>query len=332
MKAIILSLCFVISFSKAISQNDPLIDLNPGYFEKDFSDYDQKTAVFCAQLSEIAYWSENKIQSFFDKLIQKYPEYSISYKIIDDSSTINRNKMLLFGCKDFLVLAFRGTRSIFDIIADIKFWNFENAKDVDPELKAIPAGHGGFRKYTRRLIEKGKLNQHLIDMVLKYSSIETRSTFPIYTTGHSLGAALSQMYLLPLLELKLNYAGSYHFAPPLAVSCSINKYMRENFEDRVYDIVNYKDFVPRAGRNDVAHFGKFYRICYNGFVYKETEEYVEFNLSEIFMLKEFKLHPLAQHIKLLSNPKNTNQEIKARSNGHFPCMKLKSEPGNLCTD
>lgn len=159
---------------------------------------------------------------------------------------------------------------------------------------------------------------------------QNKSTFPVYLTGHSLGAAISQVCLEPITFKGYNFAGAYHFAPPLAVACSVNGKMKEKFGNKVYDIVNYKDYVPRAGRNDVAHFGKYYRICNNGLVYKETEAYVKFNIGEY--RTEVALHSLANHILLLRDSRNSLVEINKRSVGHFPCMELNGEPWEMCPE
>jgi len=175
---------------------------------------------------------------------------------------------------------------------------------------------------AENLIEKIKKK-----MIEVNPQADTR-TFPVYLTGHSLGAALSQLFILPLQYHHLNFKGAYHFAPPLAVTCQINADMREKYSAIVYDIVNYKDYVPRAGCNGTAHFGKFYRICNDGLVYKEPEAYVKFRFSEYFT--EFKLHALKSHIDLLRKEENTALLIKERSVGHFPCMELKGKARELC--
>jgi hypothetical protein len=96
--------------------------------------------------------------------------------------------------------------------------------------------------------------------------------------------------------------------------------MKETFGSKVHDIINYKDFVPRAGRNGVAHFGQFYRICLNGLLYKEAEAYVKFNGTEYF--KAFKYHSLKNYLSALRNTENSVAAIDKRSTaGHsFPCM------------
>ena len=99
----------------------------------------------------------------------------------------------------------------------------------------------------------------------------------------------------------------------------MNDYMKTKYGNKVYDIVNYKDYVPRAGRNGVAHFGKFYRICKNGLIYSEKESYIKFGFFEY--LSEFKLHSLKNHLKAIRQKNNSFYGITNRSIGvTYPCI------------
>lgn len=312
------------------SQDLLIAEIDPLRFNKDFSEYCQETSLYCAQISEIAYWNERNIKILQKQANEKYPEYNIKYKLIDDSYGIHHNQVLLWGNKDFLVVAFRGTEpnKLKDWFTDSKYWNYENSDGFHEELSNMPAGHGGFRRSLMRLLVEKKLIEEIKSTIKEISPNSSLESFPIYLTGHSMGAALSQLFILPLKHNKLNFSGAYHFAPPLAVSCEINKQMREKFGSITYDVVNYKDYVPRAGRNNVAHFGKFYRICNDGLIYEEKESYVKFNLSEYFT--EFKLHALNTHIELLRKKENDLKFIRQRSTGNFPCMEIKGEIQQLC--
>jgi hypothetical protein len=313
------------------AQDVLLLDINPSNFNQDFSEYDQKTALFCAQISEVAYWDERNIEILKQQSNESYPETTTSYMLIDDSYGIHHNQVLLWANKDFMVIAFRGTEPsvLKDWLTDSKYWNYENSEGYDDVLSNMPAGHGGFRRSLMRLIQKENLIEKIKKKIKEVNPEADIKTFPIYLTGHSLGAALAQLFILPLQYHQLNFKGAYHFAPPLAVACQINAEMREKFGAIVYDIVNYKDYVPRAGRNGTAHFGKFYRICNDGLVYREQEAYVKFRLSEYFT--EFKLHALKSHIDLLRKDENTASLIGQRSDGHHNhCMELKGKVRELC--
>ncbi len=312
------------------AQDVLLTDINPSNFNQDFSEYDQNTALFCAQISEVAYWDQRNIEILKQQVNQNYPESKTSYTLIDDSYGIHHNQVLLWANKDFMVIAFRGTEPsvLKDWLTDSKYWVYENSKGYEGELSNMPAGHAGFRKSLMRLMVNKKLIKEIKEKIKEVSPQSDIKSFPIYLTGHSLGAALSQLFIIPLQYHQLNFKGAYHFAPPLAVSCQINAEMRDKYGSIVYDIVNYKDFVPRAGQKGKAHFGKFYRICDDGLVYKEQEAYVRFKLSEYFT--EFKLHALKNHIELLRKKENTLSLISQRSEGHSPCMELKGKTIEFC--
>jgi len=307
-----------------------LSDINSSNFNQDFSEYSQGTALFCAQISEVAYWNQRNIDILKQQVNQIYPESQISYTLIEDSYGIHHNQVLLWANKDFMVVAFRGTEPsvLKDWLTDAKYWNYENAEGYNEELSYLPAGHGGFRRSMIRLLKEKNLIEEIKKKIKEVNPQADVKTFPIYLTGHSLGAALAQLFIVPLQYHQLNFKGAYHFAPPLAVTCKVNAEMREKYGSMVYDIVNYKDYVPRAARNGTAHFGKFYRICNDSLVYKEQEAYVKFRFSEYF--NEFNLHALKSHIDLLRKKKNTAVLINQRSVGHFPCMELKGKVRELC--
>ncbi len=305
-------------------------DLNPSLFDLDFKNYDKNTALYCAQLSDVVYWDSTEIKRFYKKMIVSYPEENIQYKIINDDSGSNYIQALLWCTKKFLVIAFRGTepKRIKNWYSDSKFFYYENLPEKNEELSYMPGGHAGFRRALIGLmIDKKIFNE--IDAIIhqSISSADTKK-FPIYLTGHSLGAGISQLFIHPLNYRKYNFSGAYHFAPPLAVSCEVNQQMRNDYGNVTYDIVNYKDYVPRAGRNNVAHFGKFYRICNDGLIYKENEAYVKFKVTEL--KDEFKLHSLKNHILYISNNKNKIEDIIKRSTGNFPCMELEGKLSDLC--
>lgn len=325
----LLFLCLVVA-GLYPAQDILLSDINPSNFNQDFSEYNQETALFCAQISEVSYWDERNIEILKQQVNQTYPESQVSYKLIDDSYGIHHNQALLWANKNFMIVAFRGTEPsvLKDWLTDSKYWNYQNSDGYNDELSYMPAGHGGFRKSLTRLIKEKNLVEEIKKKINEVNPQTDIKTFPIYLTGHSLGAALSQLFIVPLQYNQLNFKGAYHFAPPLAVTCKMNTELREKYGSVVYDIVNYKDYVPRAGRNGTAHFGKFYRICNDGLVYKEQEAYVKFSLSEYF--NEFKLHALKSHIDLLRKTANTPTLIKQRSVGHFPCMELKGKVRKLC--
>jgi hypothetical protein len=318
-------LSFILLTNFFYAQNEEIIkDLNLTKFNNNFSRYNQLTSIYCSQVSEVVYWNSTEIQNLQKRLNQKYPKENYNLELIDHKKS--HTQALLFGNKKFLIIAFRGTEpsKIIDWITDAKFWNYKTAPIFNEKYANMPAGHGGFRKSLMNLITEKNLFKKIDAMIAKCNSETDLSKFPIYLTGHSLGAAISQLFIEPLNYKKYNFSGAYHFAPPLAVSCDMNDYMKTKYGDKVYDIVNYKDYVPRAGRNGVAHFGKFYRICKNGLIYSEKESYIKFRFFEY--LSEFKLHSLNNHLKALKKTNNNFYAITNRSyNRDYPCIEPKTK-------
>ncbi|WP_400263115.1 hypothetical protein ACFX5U_08625 [Sphingobacterium sp. SG20118] len=295
-----------------------VIELDPALFQKDFAKYESTTALYCGQLSEMAYWKSDLVTEAYEKIKNTYPENNLNFTFLDNIET--HAQALLWCTNEFLVISFRGTEpsKIKDVITDIKLWNYSNIPSENDRYANMPSGHGGFRKSLMELIRSENIFDEIDAIIAKTNPDANRSTFPIYLTGHSLGAAISQLFIECLNYKKYNFSGAYHFAPPLAVSCEMNEYMRQSYGDKVYDIVNYKDYIPRAGRNGVAHFGQFLRICNDGFLYKERSAYVKFTIKEYF--SALKYHKLDNHLITIRDPENSLTNIIDRSTGEFPCM------------
>ena len=253
--------------------NDLLKDLDPSLFNLNFNNYNRESAIYCAQLSEISYWETPKIEDLYQEICEKYPTLNHSYDFIDYTNNNNHTQALLWGTNKFLVLSFRGTEptKLKDWFSDAKFWNYQSIPTNQTDFVDMPPGHGGFRTSLNNLVKHKNLYGRIEEIITKINPEANIKSFPIFLTGHSLGAGISQFFIEPLSLKGFNFGGAYHFAPPLAVTCGYYDHMKSNYGNKVYDIVNYKDYVPRAGRNNTAHFGKFYRICTDGLIYKEQE-------------------------------------------------------------
>lgn len=293
------------------SYEEILSDLNPENLNPNFQNYHQSSAVYLAQLATISYWEEGRLTDLCNKINERYPDSNAHCRFIHNEAA--DAQLVLWGNKDFLVIAFRGSEFTFlDWFNNAKISNYLNLSEHDEALHFLPVGHGGFRRSLINLIRDENL-YNAIDAMISLSNLSmlSQSEFPIYTTGHSLGAGLSQLFIESLKRSNYNFSGAYHFAPPLSVSSSLKVYMIEAFGDIVYDIINYRDYVPRAGRLGTAHFGKFYRIHENGEIYKEEERYIKFKWWEYF--KEIKVHKIINHLKPIKSPMNTASQINNRS-------------------
>ncbi|MBS1631481.1 MAG: hypothetical protein JST10_02800 [Bacteroidetes bacterium] len=315
-------LLFVVAFfftlqcigKPSIMTNTMLKELNPSNFKLDFSKYDKSTALFCSQMSDVAYLADgdfNRLQTSLDSL---YGKKTILIKHINVQQSHTR--AVICATKNFIVVAFRGTdfSVIKDVITDIKIDRYISRDDAEEHVHNIPPGHAGFRKGSIRLILDGKLIDSILLTMQFQSGSRNPKAIPIYTTGHSMGAGYASLFIKPFAA-EFNYRGTYNFAPPLTISCDAASDIQNNFKDVIYDIVNYKDYVPRAGRycrNHMHHVGKFYRISLEGKIYREDERYVRWTRDE-FGFKSLKTyHEIAGYQNAVRSDENTNDKIDKR--------------------
>ncbi len=288
--------------------------LNPSNFKMDFSDYDQKTSLYCAHLSDVAYLQISEI-SILEYLLNI--EYGKNTYTIQTIETSVRSKAVLVLTSNYLVISFRGTEfnKIKDIITDVKYKTYKSKEDFVVKHHNLPTGHAGFRKGIIELSDEGHIFEIINSLIA--STGKKSNNFPIYLTGHSMGAGYSSLFVKCLTSDSLySFKGSYNFAPPLAIYCPNAKEIRSSPESNlIYDIVNYKDYIARAGwmsRKKYLHIGKFYRISVEKTVYKENEHYVKF---EIFTKAKslYKYHSLSGYISALSLPINSETKINERA-------------------
>ncbi len=306
LKKIMSLYCFL--FLSVFLNAQQLNYINPSNFNLDFSHYDQGTALFCAEVSNIVYETSDSIQVMIDSLNVMYPEHKLHHAFVE----VKSDEALILSCATFMLISFRGTEvsKLRDWLTNSEIGLRKNKDKLNDRLANLPEGHEGFRKSAIRLMQEGELFQKM-DSLMELSGSKQKGDIPVYLTGHSLGAAISQLYIECVSYKGFNFQGAYHFAPPLAVACSCRDAMRSKYGHLVYDIVNYHDYVPRAGRRVVGHFGKFYRICESGELNKEKEAYIRFRLFEGWK-KEVKLHRIGSHIELLSQDINSSELVKKR--------------------
>jgi hypothetical protein len=204
---------------------------------------------------------------------------------------------------------------IVDLFTDAKFWKYQNKKSSNEKFGNMLPGHGGFRKSLMNLISKKNIFKEINDIINSRNSHKDFEKWPILLTGHSMGAGLSQLFMEPLKYKNYNLRGAYNFAPPLVVSNKKREYSIEKYQDITYDIINYRDYIPRAGRIGVSHFGKFFRIHKNGKMYRENERFVKFNWSDYPFA--FKYHSMNNYLKAIEDHRNGGDEIFKRSLGKY---------------
>ncbi|MEP5339067.1 MAG: lipase family protein [Algibacter sp.] len=337
-----LSICVYSQNNDEVFNDEVIDDLNPQNFLLDFSKYNQKTAVYNAHLSNIVYENEDSIKSFIKALNSKYPNSRIEYNFISNTDT--DTEILLFCTKKFMIISFRGTAGGKDLITDSKFFLYSNRKDTinSNRYKHIPSGHGGFRKSLSSVIEENQLFKK-IDILIKKQNNKSVNTFPIYLTGHSLGAALASMFINPLKANNYNFKGCYNFAPPLAISNYEAILMKSDpsIYGVTYDIVNNSDYITRFTRycrKNMQHIGKFHRICYDyddknylvPKIQREDETFFQYKFHEQFSFSSLfdKFHRIKYYISAVKHELNSSDKVLERDisdQGHgCSCLKPKN--------
>jgi hypothetical protein len=328
--------CFVYSLGFSQFDINGFKAIKKENFNPDFNNYDQKTALFMAHLSNLAYEDSLKIKIANDIFNLISPKAKYKYEFIQDKES--SSEVLLFGNKEFVVISFRGTQEAKDFFTDGKFLGYRSVvdslnSDKSPFFKNIPTGHGGFRKAIMNLIKKKHLMTRLDNFIERLGV--KKEEIPIYTTGHSLGGALSSLFIGVLVGEGYNFKGAYHFAPPLAIWKSYALKLQKSpvIKNCVYDIVNNTDYisrVPRYGRKNFKHLGKFYRIYKNEakepLIYNEVEKYFKYRKLEKFNPYKTlfdRYHRLSHYIEGVSFKKNDLNSINIRSKELKGCSSMR---------
>lgn len=299
--------CFSLSYKKPGRLKSTEVIFNPSDFRTDFTSYNWKTCLMMARLSELSYDNEDTIRTVVSAINKQY-HAGLKYQFIE-SKGHNNVQLLLAGTKDYCIVAFRGSKEFLDWVADGRIRPYHNIDTV--LLKGLVSGHAGFRSSMIQLIHADIYTR--INAFIKDSLGADLKKIPFYTTGHSYGAALAELFIMMAADHQYNYKGTYAFAPPLAIVSKEAKMISSRYGNIIYDIVNYKDYVTRGGfRGTYSHFGKYFRLCDGVLYHVDSVSYVKYSLHEKTSLQLLKDHRIANYIENLSNPVNNETEVEKR--------------------
>jgi len=200
-------------------------------------------AWWLAEVSTLVYAGEDFVRSRFEGA--GLPEV----KLFDKQST----QCYVANNDEFAIVAFRGSeiwkkRESFDlneVVADLK-------TNIDIRLTDWEQGgkvHRGFKK---------ALDEVWFDLLPRIRKLHDKGC-KIWTTGHSLGAALATLFA----NRYGNVQGVYTFGSPRVG----NDDFREHINEKIYRIVNNADIVPRVPpRGAYVHVGELKFIDSDGIV------------------------------------------------------------------
>jgi hypothetical protein len=318
MLKLLIALFFVVAITNSLeAQTDTLGDLAPTNFRSDFTSYNQRTAVYCARMSDLIYADTNRLRVFQARYNAKYPDQHIACRFFNLRYSVFNLQMMIWAAPSHMVVTFRGTDSFNNWLVNIRCLNYDWVSDsLRAKYHDLPAGHGGFRRSIVEMMNELDLMSEIRRFVMsKYGDLKV----PVYMTGHSLGAALCTMLALPLRKNGFDIKGMYFFAPPLAISCEEGSLHDQLYGRVTHNIVNYKDYIPRAGlRGTLRHFGKFYRICDNGQLNLEPERYVPMNGRERARILQY--HSMENHLSLVRDNINSDILVNERHTNKIDCM------------
>ena len=149
-------------------------------------------------------------------------------------------EMFVARHESYILISFRGTKGIRDILTDLFFSQTSAPGDADDGNDR--RGHRGF---------KGALEDVWNLIMGDLSNIPNHRDLKIFLTGHSLGAAIAQLAGYRLDALGENVAGIYAFGSPRIGNKHFAKTYQERLGTRTFPHINNKDIItsiPPAGQ------------------------------------------------------------------------------------
>lgn len=155
------------------------------------------------------------------------------------------------------IFAFRGTDSLTDGLLDTDllfqpFVSYSNDKHADVKVE------GGFNDvYRSSSGDTASMQQQLFELLDKYLPVGSKST--LYITGHSLGAALSELFTLDVALSRPDInASTINFASPRVGDAKfVDLYMQQpaqqNPATRTLRVQNTYDIVPCVPTEDLGY-------------------------------------------------------------------------------
>jgi triacylglycerol lipase len=202
-----------------------------GYFNIPFHAFDfqdaagkhsLENAIWLSHFSELAYHH----RSFVKSQLTDWGFDPDSFEWIEDKRFDTQGFMISDDKR--LIVAFRGTESLQDGLVDLKFRKTD-AEDFDGTV------HRGFNEAFQNV--KTQLSQSISKKV---------GNRTVYLTGHSLGAALSQLaaYVIHTIP-EVSFGGVYLYGSPRVGDPDFSKAYNERISNPTFLHINHQDIVAR---------------------------------------------------------------------------------------
>lgn len=258
--------------------------------------YSPEMALTLGKISEIAYE---------DDLQEKLREigFTLDSPLIKDEST-DTNGFIAYS-EDKVVLAFRGTQEPKDFVQDLKAGQYQRIDEEYCEKKAFI--HGGFNLPILSINKNEAVRETIKQRVSEGKEF--------YITGHSLGAALSNVYAYYLAadNAEMEVSGIYTYGQPIIGNSFFANCMDSTYQNVNFRHVNNIDVVTKIKppgsdyqhTQTLVHFGRAGR----------SQFYNTWSIRDWFLdgmrLKSFDNHKMQSYLKLLeSNLHNQPLELK----------------------
>lgn len=257
--------------------------------------YSPELALTLGKLSDIAY--EEVTGEELEKI-----GFSLDTPLIEDKAT-DTNGFIAYS-EDKVVLAFRGTQEPKDFVQDLKAGQYQRINEEYCEKKAFI--HGGFNLPILNINKNKEIRK-----IIKQRISEGRE---FYITGHSLGAALSNVYAYYLAadKTEIKVSGIYTYGQPIIGNSYFANCLDDLYQDVSFRHVNNIDIItkikPPASSyqhtQTLVHFGRAGR----------SQLYNSWSIRDWFLdgmrIKSFDNHKMKSYLELLEANRN-NQPLEA---------------------
>jgi triacylglycerol lipase len=245
--------------------------------------YSLENAMILADFSNLAYFEK----PFVQKQLEIWDYTLLAW--LEDKETDTQG--LVAGKDDYIIICFRGTNSVTDMVFDAWFSKV-------PAFGGIGKVHKGFQKALESIWPQLK------------KKIDKNSK--IFLTGHSLGGALAILTAHRLTLENYTLAAVYTYGAPRVGNREFKKTYDDLLKDKTFLHINYTDIVPTAAPEilDFFHPGKI--RTFN----KDHEIGININDLSITEMEEknFKDLNIADRKKIEKQMKAVNKSIKATTN------------------